>query len=222
MTPKQARIGVDLFAVAMIASVAFALAALTWRVQGYAGDDPVAAPIAPGSSRATDIVPVLALSPFGTASGIATEASGGALTLRAVFAAVDPARSVVLIAGADGQVVAFGVGESTPGGIVETIEPERVMLRTGNGLRILSFDPEPAVAPPGTASAPTNAPVGPISSPAPAPAGVDAIRRLIPRPSQNLPESRAAPLAPPPQTAPAALPAAPISTVPAGQRGSRE
>ncbi len=213
MTPRQARIGVDLFTVAMIASVALALATLTWRLQGYAGDDPVAAPVAPGPSIATDIVPVLALSPFGTASGGATQVAGGALILRAIFAAVDPALSVVLIAGADGQVVAFGVGESTPGGIIETIEPERVMLRTGNGLRVLSFDPEPSAAPARTTPLSTSAPASPTAS---APAGIDAIRALIPQKSQNLPESRAAPAAPPPQTVPAVLPAAPISAPPPG------
>lgn len=221
MTPRQARIGVDVFTVVVIASVAFALAALTWRLQGYAGDDPAAAPISPGSSHSADIVPVLALSPFGTASGIAAEAAGGALTLRAIFAAVDPARSVVLIAGADGQVIAFGIGESTPGGIVETIETERVMLRTGSGLRILSFNPEPAVPPPGTASSasmPANGPVRPTSSPTPAPVGVDAIRALIPQTSQNGPESRAATPAPPPRTTPVAPPppTAPNSSAPSG------
>lgn len=212
MTPKQARLGVDIFTATVIASVALAFAGLTWRLQGYAGNSPVAAPVTPGAG-ATDVELVLALAPFGTTSGAVVDTGGSALTLRAIFAAVDPSKSVALIAGADGQVVAFAVGETTPGGIVETIEPEQVMLRTGTGLRILSFNPDAAAPSTGSPATPaTGSPVAgtappPPVRPSPAPVGVDAIRALIPPAAQNGAQN-----APPPSTAP--IPPPPPSVAP--------
>jgi general secretion pathway protein C len=206
MIPKQARLGVDIFTALVIASVGLALASLTWRLQGYAGDEPVSSPVAPGGSRGGDVATVLALAPFGLVSGLPVEVAGGALTLRAIFAASIPADSVALIAGPDGQVVAFGIGEATPGGVVEGIEPERVMLRTGTGIRILSFNPDTtasgALSPPGSAGVIAV----PTQVPAAVPVGVEAIRALIPKSAQPVPEATA-PLRPPETVPPSTAPA---------------
>lgn len=202
MTPKQARLGVDIFTAVVIASVGLTLANLTWRLQGYAGNEPVASPVAPGGSRGSDVASVLALAPFGLVSGLPVEVADGALTLRAIFAASIPADSVALIAGPDGQVIAFGIGESTPGGVIEGIEPERVMLRTGTGIRILSFNPDTTIS---GVSAPSGVAV-PTQVPPAVPVGVDAIRALIPKSALPVPEVTAPPRPPetvPPPTAPA-------------------
>ncbi|MGB7409032.1 MAG: hypothetical protein WA908_11045, partial [Pontixanthobacter sp.] len=64
LTFEQKRLAVDIIAALIIASIALALANLTWRLLGYSGVEPVASPIA-SSSAATDINPLLALAPFG-------------------------------------------------------------------------------------------------------------------------------------------------------------
>lgn len=206
MTPKQARLGVDIFTALVIASVGLALASLTWRLQGYAGDQPVASPVAPGTARGSDVASVLALAPFGMVSGLPVEVAGGALTLRAIFAASIPADSVALIAGPDGQVIAFRIGEATPGGVVEGIEPEQVMLRTGTGIRILSFNPDTTASGVLSPSGAAGVLAVPTQMPAAVPVGVDAIRALIPKSAQPVPQVTAQPRPPeivPSPTAPA-------------------
>ncbi|MGB3794916.1 MAG: type II secretion system protein N [Alteraurantiacibacter sp.] len=199
MTPRQARLGADIFTGLVIASVGLALATLTWRLQGYTGAGPVAAPVAPGGGQALDVGPVLALAPFGTASAVSSDSSVGSLELRAIFAAIPTTASVALIAGSDGIVTSYGIGESVGGGVIEQILPEQVVLRTATGLQTISIGNEddgragqgistrpgvpvpgvPATASPSQLPAPP-APAAPPATSAPA-SGVDAIRSLIPR-----------------------------------------
>lgn len=226
MTPREARFGVDIFTGLVVASVALALANLSWRLVGYAGDEPVISPVSLGLSGDRNIAPLFALAPFGTASGTTIEGGDGGLTLRAIFAAFPASESVALIAGPDGQVVPVSIGDATPGGIVEAIEPEKVILRTSSGLRILGFNPVE-----GSGVVAGFAPVAPAvpiegGDPAgtaptvPAPTGVDAIRALIPPVDRSGVEA-----APPPSRAPPppAISAPPQSAAPAsGYRvGSR-
>lgn len=226
MTLKDARFGVNIFTGLVVASVALALANLSWRLMGYAGDEPVISPVSLGMSGDRDIAPLIALAPFGTASGTIVEGGDGGLTLRAIFAAFPASESVALIAGPDGQVVPVSIGDATPGGIVEAIEPEKVTLRTSSGLRILGFNPVEGRGV--TAGFTPVVPAAPIgggdaagTAPAmPAPTGVDAIRALIP------PANRAdVEAAPPPSRVPPppAISAPPQSAAPAsGYRvGSR-
>lgn len=137
---------VDMFTVAVVISVAVALAGLTWRLQGYSGVLPVAAPVQPVSTGTADAASIVALAPFGQAAGNAVALASGEVTLRAIFAAEPSSASVTLIAGPDNMVVPYTIGEVTPAGIVEAIEPERVLLRSGSGLQVLSFNPAAAAA----------------------------------------------------------------------------
>ena len=147
MTPRQARLALDIFTAAVIVSVALALAALTWRVQGDTGTSPATAPVAPGASGQSQIGSILALAPFGRVIGGDVAIGSEEVSLRAIFAAQPASASVALIADASGQVSPFSIGEATPGGIVEAIETERVLLRSGSGLRVLSFEPAASSAP---------------------------------------------------------------------------
>lgn len=218
MTPKQARLGVDIFTGLVIASVALALAGLSWRLMGYDGNEPVVSPVTPGLSSAGTITPLLALAPFGIASGVAVEGGASGLTLRAIFAAFPQSESVALIAGPDGQVIPVSIGDATPGGIVEAIEPETVTLRTSSGLRILGFNPDASTGPvAGFAPVAPTVPVVPAGNGAaatppvaPSASGVDAIRALIPQSSR--PENQA----PPPSSASPSPGAPPLVLSPQG------
>ncbi|MGB3753233.1 MAG: type II secretion system protein N [Parerythrobacter sp.] len=205
MTPRQARISVNAFAVLMVASVALALAGLTWRLVGYTGDDPVLLPDAGSVSQGNDLAPLIALAPFGVAvsdSAALASATGG--SLKAVFAAVDANASVALIAAADGTVAEYRVGDTTPAGIIERIETEHVVLRTANGQRILGFDADATGSTATGSNAPRSATTNATPTPSPQPVvteaatGVDAIRNLIPQSQQN----NTADAPPPPSSVP--------------------
>ncbi|MGX7896499.1 type II secretion system protein N [Tsuneonella sp. HG222] len=184
MTPKQARLGVDIFTALVVASVAFALASLTWRLQGYSGQPAAMVPASAGFDS-VDVAPILALAPFGNPANVSITADAAGLELRAVFAAVPASASVALIALPDGQVVPFAIGEATPAGVIESIEPEKVTLRANGGLRFLGFNPQNAapaagaVAPPPAALPSVSTPSATAPRPAPT-AGAAAIRALIP------------------------------------------
>jgi general secretion pathway protein C len=69
LTPRQARLALDLLTGLVIVSVAFALAGLTWRLAGHAGSGAVTVPSgAAAVAAAPDIAPALALAPFGRAA----------------------------------------------------------------------------------------------------------------------------------------------------------
>lgn len=186
LTFEQKRLAVDIIAALIIASIALALANLTWRLLGYSGVEPVASPIA-SSSAATDINPLLALAPFGIAVDTGAVQGGGDLTLRAIFAAIPASNSVALIAGPDGEVIPVSIGDATPGGVVEAIDTETVTLRTGSGRRILGFNPDSDGSPANAGIAPTRTPTQqPGTTPGSAePTGVEAIRNLIPSQQQD-------------------------------------
>lgn len=147
MTPRQARLGVDVFTGAIIASVAVALATLTWRLSGEPGIGPAAAPVSPGQAAASDIGPLIALAPFGTpiaATGVV--ANDGAIQLKGIFLASPIEASVVLLATADGQVASYTIGAPVGGGVIETIEAEQITLRTPTGVQVIGFNPQNAMA----------------------------------------------------------------------------
>lgn len=155
MTPRQARLTVDIFTGAVIASVAFALASLTWRLSGDPGIGPATAPVAPGQTAATDIRPLIALAPFGTpVATTGVVASDGAVLLKGIFLASPIEASVVLLATADGQVASYTLGAPVGGGVIETIEAEQITLRTPTGLQVIGFNPQNATA---TAGGPNRA-----------------------------------------------------------------
>ncbi|MEO6092052.1 MAG: signaling protein [Novosphingobium sp.] len=208
MTPRQARLGVDIFTGAVIASVALALASLTWRLAGYSGVAPAVAPALIGGGQQADIRPVLALAPFGSAVSAATPGSDGAVRLRAIFLAIPVEASTVLLAGAgaDGKVTQYGLGQAVGGGVIEAIQAEQIVLRTPSGPRTIGFGPDG-----GTPVAPTPGSVANVPAPSAAtgvstaqpPSGIAEVRALIPAQMQggNVPANVATAISAPPLTA---------------------
>ena len=164
MTPRQARLGVDIFTGLVIASVGLALASLTWRLQGHSGIGPAAAPVASSAGEPADIRPLIALAPFGSALSVAADGSDMAIRLRAVFLASPSEASVALIAGADGKVASYGIGQAVGGGVIEAIMAEQIVLRLPSGLRAIGFDPQ---AGPSQTGAPDAASAGRFATAAP-------------------------------------------------------
>jgi general secretion pathway protein C len=213
MTPRQARLGLDVFTGVVVASVALALANVTWRLTGEPGIGPAAAPIVARRAEQVDVEPLVALAPFGTTLAVAsTSTSDGSVRLKAVFLARPIEASVVLLATADGQVATYGLGAAVAGGVIERIEAEQIVLRTPSGLQTIGFNPQPGPAAPGAPmpGAPLPAPSAPqppaplVQVPArPVPAapvsGAAAVRALIPPSVQGI----AAPSAAPAPNAPA-------------------
>ncbi len=189
MTPRQVRIGVDVLTVAMVVSVAVALAHLTWRVAGDPGTGLDAAPIATPPSQPVDLGPVIASTPFGT---VVTQAAavGGPLQLRGVMFAHPESASVALISIGGGPAKGYRAGEAVGGSVVDAVAIDHVVLR-GNGAQTLALansgaratgvtsapTPPPVTTPP--ASTAPNAPSVPRPSPASGD-GIAAIRALIP------------------------------------------
>lgn len=177
ITPRQAAIGADLFTGFVVASVAVALAGLTWRLAGDAERD--AAPIVAAEAApppAADLGPVTSFAPFGRAAPTVAGPSSSGLQLRGILLAVPRAASTVLIAASGGQPQPFAIGQDVGGGaIVDSVEADRVLLRVGGRLEELSFakrgangasssspgSASPSMAPPPVSIAPPQASVVP-------------------------------------------------------------
>jgi general secretion pathway protein C len=194
MTPRQATRAADIFTGLVVASVAVALAGLTWHIFG-AGPSasptttPAASGPAPGSAN---IDPAIALAPFGRPDASSAQPTSLAIQLRGVILADPPSASTALIAPTGGRPVPYGVGASVAGATIEQIAFNRVLLRVNGRLERLDLPrlsqggeaaaaPAPAPAPtPGIA--PTTGPSdgsGPqplqaIAPPPGPPAGADA------------------------------------------------
>lgn len=208
MTPRTAQRAVDAFTLVVVASVGLALAGLTWRLTGNAGGSPVAVPVARGGGEAADLRPLLALQPFGKVLAAGEGSGGGAVILRAIMLANPVESSVVLIAGADGKVTAYSMGQAVGDGVIEAIQAEQIVLRTATGQRVISFTAQPAVASapasaPASALTPAAGQAAPTAAPPPqAPlTGAAAIRALIPESARGT-----RPVGPPPAPAKAPLP----------------
>ncbi|ATE63531.1 signaling protein [Rhizorhabdus dicambivorans] len=157
MTPRQASRAADIFTGLVIASVAVALAGLTWRLVGArpaAAPPPAAGPATP-PAPAADIAPALALAPFGRPDAGSAQPTALALVLRGVILADPRSASSALIAPAGGQPVAYAIGQAVPGGAtIEEIALDRVLLRVNGRLerldlpRVSAGGAPPAAAPP--------------------------------------------------------------------------
>lgn len=171
MTPRQASRAADIFTGLVVASVALALAGLTWHIFG-AG--PASAPPPAGQAAVTappaDIAPVLALAPFGPLDSASAQPTSLALQLRGIILADPSAASTALIAPNGGQPVAYKVGQAVPGGAtIEEIALSRVLLRVNGRLERLDL---PRVSAAGTTTSPQAAAPPPSNSP-PAPPSPD-------------------------------------------------
>lgn len=182
MTPAprtRAAIGVDLFTVAMIVSVAIALAQLTWRILGDSGlpARPVPVVLAPPPAP-VDLTAITAASPFGTAAAAAGPAAGN-LILRAIMFARPATASTALISAGDTPAILLHVGDPAPGGaIVDGIALDHVVLRTSAGLQTLAF-PKPGA--PAAGAAPSAQPFVGLPTPT-APVAIPSAPLLLPPP----------------------------------------
>ncbi|MDO6413613.1 type II secretion system protein N [Sphingomonas sp. BIUV-7] len=171
MTPRQARLGANLFTALVAASVGVALAGTTWRLLGDPGQRLGATPVAARPAPPPDIATLVGLSPFGTAAPIAGAADTNVI-LRGILLAVPRSASSALISVGGATPVAFYTGSQVAGGTIDEIAADHVVIATGSDRRLLAF-PDRAGTGPATAatSAPTVSVAPPAPSPPPGPSG---------------------------------------------------
>jgi general secretion pathway protein C len=170
LTPRQARIGLNLFTGAMVVSVAVALAGLTWRIAGHAGTGAITVPSGTsGPAVAPDIGAAVALAPFGKPSvSEAGQATGLPLELKGVIAAGPGDLSSAFISVSGQPAKAYKVGDNINGATVQSILRDRVILANGGRNEFLAF-PDPTLTPEQRLAAasgqPAAAPVNAVTAP---------------------------------------------------------
>jgi general secretion pathway protein C len=141
MSPRQARIGVDVFTILVVGSVGVALAGLTWRLLGDPGTRFGASPVAVRPVLPVDITPLIALAPFGAApaANASAQATDQPLTLRGILLAQPRSASSALIAIGASAPVAFYIGQTVGASTIDSIEIDHVVLLSGGIRTILAF-----------------------------------------------------------------------------------
>ncbi|MFZ5746575.1 MAG: type II secretion system protein N [Pseudomonadota bacterium] len=175
LSPRRMRLVLTLLTGAVVVSIAFAIAGLTWRIAGHAGTGAITVP-APKRGGATagagDLATALAFTPFGKpVAGQAGQATTLPLALKGVFAAGKGSASTAWISVSGAPAQAFHPGDSVNGAQIDTILPDRVILLNAGRSEYLAFpDPTQSVeqraqagqpaAPgqPGNATPPASAP----------------------------------------------------------------
>lgn len=148
LTPRQARTGLDLLTGAVVVSVAFALAGLTWRIAGHAGTGAITVPpVRNPAGQAPDIAAALALTPFGKPSASeAAQATSLPLVLKGVIAANPPSASAAFIS-VEGQApISVRIGQAVGGATLQAVLRDRVLLSVGGRTEYLAF-PDPTLSP---------------------------------------------------------------------------
>lgn len=182
LTPRQTRTALDLFTAAVIASVAIAMAGLTWRIAGHAGTGAITVPSAKRApSAATDVTAALTLFGRPGAAGGQASATGLPLVLKGVVAAQPASLSVAYIS-VDGQPPKpFRVGELVNGATIQGILHDRVLLAAGGGTEYLGF-PDPTLTPEQRAAGVQSQPGQPApGAPSAPPPGATSAAALIAR-----------------------------------------
>jgi general secretion pathway protein C len=180
MTPHQASRAADIFTGIVVASVAVALAGLTWRLVGQgSADTAIPATVSRPVPPSADISPALALAPFGRPDAASAQPTSLGLVLRGIMLADPHSASLAMIAPNGGRPVSYAIGQSIPGGaMLEDISLSRVLLRVNGRLERLDLPklstagdaiPSAPVAGPAMPSAGGNQPV--ISIPGAPPTG---------------------------------------------------
>lgn len=148
LTPRQARIGLDLFTGAVVVSVAVALAGLTWRIAGHAGTGAITVPSGSSGPAVTpDIGAAVALAPFGKASvSEAGQATALPFELKGVIAASPAELSTAFISVSGQPAKPYRVGDNVNGATVQAILRDRVILANGGRNEFLAF-PDPTLSP---------------------------------------------------------------------------
>lgn len=153
LSPRQTRTALDLLTAAMVISVAFALAGLTWRIAGHVDTGAVTAPSGRSAPVATaNVSPVIALAPFGKATtSDASQPTALPLTLQGVVAAQPASMSTAFIAVSGQPAAPFHIGQSVGSATIAGILRDRVILNNGGRTEYLTF-PDPNATPaPGAA-----------------------------------------------------------------------
>ncbi|MBX9708442.1 MAG: hypothetical protein K2X61_10965 [Caulobacteraceae bacterium] len=157
MTPERRNeIALRVVSLLVVGSIAWALAALTWRLVGW--DDgrtevAVAESLPPLGAAAggpdPDVARIVGLAPFGggaaTTGGLPASTLG--LVLKGVLSAYPASASTALIAVGEGPAAIYGIGQSpAANAVIEAIEVDHVILNVGGTRERLDF-PQPVVAP---------------------------------------------------------------------------
>lgn len=148
LSPRQTRTALDLLTAAVVISVAFALAGLTWRIAGHAGTGAITVPSGKSAPTASaNVSPIIALAPFGKGTGSdASQPTALPLTLTGVVA-VDPASLSTAFIAVSGQPAApFQIGQNVGGATIAGILRDRVILNNGGRTEYLTF-PDPGATP---------------------------------------------------------------------------
>lgn len=174
LTPYRQRIVLNVVTGAMVVSVAFALAGLTWRLAGHADVGAITVPPVRTATPVPDLAPALALAPFGRAGVDAEGATPTTLqlSLKGIVFARPAELSIAYIQSGSEAMKPFKVGEAVGGATISAIQINRVILNNGGRSEFLAF-PDP-FAQPGTTPAAGTAPVAPAgnavtAAPPPAP-----------------------------------------------------
>jgi general secretion pathway protein C len=181
LTPLQQHRALDALTAAVIVSVAIALAGLTWRIAGHAGQGAITVPsgVRPALAAAPDLAPALALAPFGKAARAdMAQATALQIELKGIVFAVPETMASAFVAQNGEAPRAFRVGEAVAGATIEAIQRDRILLNNGGRIEFLAF-PDPFASPEqraqaaSQAAAPqTVAPAGPPPPPAQQAAGL--------------------------------------------------
>lgn len=175
LTPRQTRTALDLLTGAMVVSVAFALAGLTWRIAGHAGTGAITVPSGrSGPAVAPDMAPAIALTPFG--KPVVTDAPQPTtlpLELKGIVAAIPAELSTAFIAVSGAPPTAFRVGQQVNGATIAAIQRDRVVFDNGGQREFLAF-PDPSLSPEQRQAAAAGAPPPDQSPAAGAPAAPQA------------------------------------------------
>lgn len=161
LTPRQTRLALDLLTALVIASIATALAGLTWRLAGHAGTGAITVPGAQAlplaATGAVDTGPVLALRPFGQAApGDNAQPTTLALELKGIIAARPAELSSAFVQSGGDPPVTVRVGDSISGATVQAIGRDRIFLMNGGRAEYLAM-PDP-FGRPADAAAPAGSP----------------------------------------------------------------
>ena len=147
LTPRQTKLALDLLTAAVVISVAFALAGLTWRIAGHAGTGAITEP----SGRSGPALPAnsgaaIALAPFGKGTTLdATQPTSLPLTLQGIVAANPASASTAFIVQSGQPAAPFQIGQTVGGATIQGILRDRVILSNQGKLEYLTF-PDPNAA----------------------------------------------------------------------------
>ncbi|MFD1786588.1 type II secretion system protein N [Sphingomonas floccifaciens] len=165
LTPYRQRIVLDVFTGAVVVSVAFALAGLTWRLAGHADVGAITVPPVRTAAPVPDLAPTLALAPFGRAGVSADGATPTTLplVLKGIVFARPAELSIAYIQSGSEAMKPFKVGEVVGGATIAAIQINRVIVTNGGRSEFLAF-PD-AFAKPGAAGATSGAAPSTVSIP---------------------------------------------------------